>query len=525
MDDRHLIMLKAVFLVCAIVFLVYSMTASGTIFNIDGAQRFQVTQNLYEQGRLDIQTTEPAPIGLDGKHYAQYAIGHSLMMLPFYLFGKQAGSFFPARKEEVIESSASLTNMVFTLLTVALLVIFAKTLGFTLRTSITLGLIYALGTMAWQQAKDSFEHPQIVFYVIGIFYFLYRFRQGRKILDLCLVSLFLGLALLTRYTAILIYPAVIVFLFYLGKGESRIMKKFLYWLAIILMTVLPFLLFNLWFNYLRFGSPLETGYQQLFGSVFSPKIYRTFFRAFWGLTFSWETGLFIFNPILLLFFSGFPLFYRRHKALAVAFLVLIILHFTFYSSLKDEFWKVGWAWGWFWGPRFLLDILPLMALVCAPLLEIFFRKAPRQYLLKAAMAGLLIVSVIIQIGSVSVNYHRSFYKKRLGIKGHSFAASGFRESSIYIQAENIREIWNNIRSGHIPAKERIRLVKTAADMDSSFTLGTLHFWWVYAWYLGAPKQLIILYLVISFLLLVLALRKLEQLLQAQNRINSVRSHD
>jgi hypothetical protein len=457
---------------CAIVAMIYGLTASGTLFSPDGARRFLVTQSLAERGRADIQIDVRAPVGVDGKKYVQSAIGHSLLMLPLYVLGRAISGVFPQEKERVIEAAASSANLWVTLLLVGCLAIFTRSLGFSSKTSVAVASLYAFGTMAWQQTKDSFEHPQVALYFTLLLFCLERFSRSKKPATLVAAGLCLGMALLTRYTSFLGYAACFVFLALTAlklPSPGRARALFM-WCMIFGLSTLPFAAFDLWFNAVRFGSPFETGQQQLLGNFLSLK---TLFSGLWDLTFRWEYGLFFYNPLLVLSFA---------------------------EEVRGG--------GWSWGPRYLVDVLPLGTLFCAPLLESLLEKPFKLSVPRAAILLILFLSIGIQAESVLVNYNRGFTKKTLGIGGHSFRSHGFRESLLYIQSENVLELSENLRKGARPTIKSPEVFSDRSSLDRSLTFGAFHFWWVYALLLGVPKGWVLSTLVLVLFLLIWTSRTL-----------------
>lgn len=474
---------------CFLVFLVYLATASGTIFGSDGTNRFLVTQSLIDQGRLDIKSPIRTPVGRDGKQYSQYAIGHTLLMAPLYITGKQLARFDPSRREEITEFCVSMTNLLITVLSVWLLASFARELGFRSKTCLVLGLLYAFGTTAWQQSKDSFEHPQIALYLLALFYCLNRFSSNKRLGTLAAASVAMNFALLTRYTSSLACPAIFLFLVYTARHSNFTdwPRKAAVWVFIFGALLLPSVAFAFWFNHVRFGSLWETGQQQLFGHLFSS---QGFFKGLWGLTLDPEQGFLVFNPLLLLLPIGALRFYRRFPGLTLPFLFLLGLYLVFYSSVLEILWRGGWC----WGGRFFVDILPLLVLMCGPVFENGVGHTPGSRLLRYGAPILIALSVAVQAGSVLVNYNRGFAKRALGIGHHSFARHDFRESPLYLQGEGIVEIGSRLWRGDYPSR---RTVPAPADLDSlddSFTFGTFQLWWVYALHLGLPLVWVLLYL-------------------------------
>ena len=512
-----------VLLLCALVLLVQFATASGTIFGTDGAKRFAVAEGLMTHGRADIQTIDRVPIGIDGKQYAQYAIGHSLAMVPFSLAGRLAGVFVPEREQDVVEFAASLTNLVATMLVVGWLAVFARDLGFSTRTAVVLGLLYAFGTIAWQQSKDSFEHPLVALYFTILFYYLHRFAETRRRKLLLFAGCALGLALLTRYTTVLGYGAVAVFLSVLAarSRSPHRLRDFIGWAAIVVAATLPFVGFDLWFNYVRFGSPFETGHVQLHGNLLSP---ASFLNGLFGLTLHWEHGLFAFNPALIVGLWGIGRFYRRHQALAIAFLTAVGLHLAFYAATPEFLW-VG---GWNWGPRFFVDVMPMMVLMCGPVFEADPGTRRPGRVAKWSVAVLVAASVLIQCESVLVNSNRDFAKKAGGVDGYSYQRHGIRDTLVYMQAESVWQVSRNLWTGRGPstgAQPDYRSTDAPTLINDSLTYGTFQIWWVYALHLRIARGLILAYLAGTIIALAWLAGALRRALAADSRRPPMPSRD
>lgn len=502
----------SVLLLCALVLLVQFATASGTIFGTDGAKRFAVAEQLIAHGRADIQAIDRVPIGVDGKKYAQYAIGHSLAMVPFLVAGRPVANLFSSIAPDIMEFAASMTNLVVTMLLVGCLAMFARHLGFTSRTAVTIGLVYAFATIAWQQSKDSFEHPLVALYFTIMFFALHRFAQTRRGTHLFYAGCALGLAVITRHTTILAAGAVVAFLVVLAAGSRspRRCRDLARWLLIVAVTTLPFVAFNMWFNYVRFGSPFETGHVQLHGNLLEG---ADFLNGLFGLTLHWEHGLIFFNPVLLLGLWGVPRFYRRHRALAVAFLTVVGLHLAFYAYTPKFLWDGGWA----WGPRFFVDVMPMMVLLCAPVFEAPAEPSRRRGPAKWVVAGLIAVSVVIQFESVLVNSSRNFSKKGAGIDGYSYELHGIRDSLIYMQAESVWQISRNLWNGRGPStgvQPVYHETPSALLIDKALTYGTFQIWWVYAWHMRIALGLILAYLAGTAIALAWVIRALRRVLAA-----------
>jgi len=117
------------------------------------------------------------------------------------------------------------------------------------------------------------------------------------------------------------------------------------------------------YNTSVFGSPLELGYSH--SELWTEQHHTGFmsltlphWQALWGITLSPFRGLFVLSPLLLLAIPGFLLWYRsrEHRPEFWVALSSTLAMFLFNSS------SVMWWGGFTVGPRYLLPMLPLMAL-------------------------------------------------------------------------------------------------------------------------------------------------------------------
>jgi hypothetical protein len=179
--------------------------------------------------------------------------------------------------------------------------------------------------------------------------------------SLLAIGLLLGYSVITEYPSALIVGILFLYTFYRLSDRRRIG-----W------VILPgALVATGWMTYNNaiFGSPFELGYG--YSELWAEQHHTGFmsltwphWEVIWGTTFSPFRGLFVLSPLLLLAVPGFILWYRsgEHRPEFWVALTSVLAMFLFNSS------SIMWWGGFAIGPRYLLPMLPLMAL---PIIFVF----------------------------------------------------------------------------------------------------------------------------------------------------------
>jgi MFS family permease len=156
-----------------------------------------------------------------------------------------------------------------------------------------------------------------------------------------------GIAGVSHYLCI---PAAIVMLIALAIRNRPAALRFA-------LGGAPFGLALAAYHYVCFGSPFMTSVETSTNFTEKGLLFGVFRlplpEAMWGLTFSEYRGLFFASPFLLLTFLGLPRMKRRD---AVVILTVAAIFFFAISGFN------GWHGGAAFGPRYLVPILPLLAI-------------------------------------------------------------------------------------------------------------------------------------------------------------------
>ncbi|MGD8627341.1 MAG: hypothetical protein PVJ34_22605, partial [Anaerolineae bacterium] len=371
-----------------LLFAVYLLTFSGAYHSSDEMSMLAVTDSLARRGAWDIELLrwmgeQQGSFGPDGHLYSRKGLGTSLAALPLY---------WPALQVERLGNvqAAMLLNGLVTALSGALLLLFLRRLGYGRGVALAVALAFGLGTMAWPYARYLFSESLAGLGLVAGAYFLLRARDEVGKVWPLLAGSGLGLALLARLNNAIVAPFLgLLLLTYLYRRHGRDWRRYIAPVLLFGLPVLAALALTGWYNWLRFGSPLTTGYlpQERFATPF--------FQGFYGLLLSPGRGLFWYNPLLFAAVAAWPAFFRRHRAEALLVAAVVLANVAFYAP-----WYLWWA-GHAWGPRFLVTMLPFSALPLAPA----FQAAAHRRRWAIALAALALVSLAVQVLGVAVDFN------------------------------------------------------------------------------------------------------------------------
>lgn len=335
-----------------VLFGIYLLSFSGQMYSQDSMSMFSVTESFVKRGELNTDqmwTLFKArnEIAADGESYSKYGYGMSLAAAPFYA----AALIFPG--DLGLTQSAMLASSVVIALAGALLFLAARELGCSRRVGLLGAFLFGLATPAWVYAKQLWSEPFALFFLFAAFYGLIHFRRTERGSAALFAGLALGLAMATRVTNAALIP---VFAWY-GFGDCWQSPRVRRGLVLFGATLALFALSIGWYDWVRYGNPLATGYRadETFNTPLLVGLY--------GLLFSPGKGLFVYVPFLAVLPFSLAIFFRRARREVI----LILFVFAFYL-FTFALWYYWWG-GTNWGPRFLVPALPFLILALAPVVE------------------------------------------------------------------------------------------------------------------------------------------------------------
>ncbi|NJN18030.1 MAG: hypothetical protein HC822_18035 [Oscillochloris sp.] len=238
--------------------------------------------------------------------------------------------------------------------------------GVTRGARLSLVLAYGLATPFAIYAGNFYSHSLVAALCITAAALLFWLAEGRGTwMRALLIGLLMGYAVISEYPAALICGALGIY------AIVRLRPRYVAWIIggglvpVVLMLV---------YDMVAFGTPLPIGYSHSalwqdqhhtgFMSISYPSL-----EALWGLTFGGFRGLFVRAPWLLLAGAGAWIWWRsgKRRAELIAIGAGTVLTTIFYAS------SIMWWGGFGVGPRYLVPIIPLLALMAAPAISTLWK--------------------------------------------------------------------------------------------------------------------------------------------------------
>ncbi len=372
---------SAALLIAALLFSCYLFTYTGLIQSSDGLAMFATTETIVRRGDVDTNQLlwmglQQGSFGSDAELYSRKGLGMTLLALPLVWIAR----LWPAIG---LAQTALLLNPLLTAWTGGLLYLAVVRLGWSRFAGAATALVFGLATLVWPYTQTFFSDTMAGWGLFAALYWLVAYQQEQQKRILFLAGLAWGLAYLSRAINLVTLPvytlalAVILvegnvftggsWAFGKNSPNSRLLVNFRYlivarWREWILFAspVLAAGLISLWWNWLRFGNLLDSGY------VESEAFNGDWLFGLIGLLVSPGRGILWYSPVLFLVPLGIGWFWRRERWLLLSSAGVLLLYWLLYGK-----WYM-WHGGYSWGPRFLVPVLPFLLLITAPAWQAIF---------------------------------------------------------------------------------------------------------------------------------------------------------
>ena len=339
------------------------------------SSRYFLISAIVDYGTLNIDVYQDYTIDKsfsNGHYYSNKAIGVPLLGVPVYWVMRNMP--YLRDRPPLAPLERYLIRVVTTTLPFALLgaVMFRMACLWGVGSGMALWMVmaYSFGSLAFIHAIIFSGHQVAACFAFFSFALLYQlYRQVREkvegsnfqqMLHIFLSGFFAGISVLSDYSAILIAAALSVYVFSLPLS-ARLKTLFFFGggLCVVILAL---------YNLNCFGSPWSLSYEHLAYKKFQEGSAKGILgfsmpdpTALLYLLFSPSRGLFFIMPIFLFSLIGFVDLWKLHEFRRESILILVLV--TGYLFIIAGFY--GWHGGWTFGPRYLVPMLPFLALLIA----------------------------------------------------------------------------------------------------------------------------------------------------------------
>jgi hypothetical protein len=418
LSDWHSRIQNPVFLLALAAGLIAFVVQSGDVDSADTTRRLQTTHSFWTSAPPVLPGDYPefGLRGRDGRIYAWYGIGQSLLMLPADMVGTAVEKLpifagyngnDPSVRNMIVAYS---TNILINVLTALVALHLLELLQFTRAQAVAGVLALLVCTTHLHYTQNMMENNYILLLTLTGIACQYDWLANGNRRALQIGSAAFGLNLLTRLTTAMDLAAGGIFLLlvmtFRGEPLRAIWEKARTYLVIAFPIYAAFFLIDRVYQYYRFGSFLNT-YVTIFGQQqreLNPSLpanfpFETPFRVgFFGALFAPEKSIFLFDPLLLLtvlivLTAGWKTLSPAVKAYLASSCLLLLLYICFYARYTV------WSGDSAWGDRYVSSAAQLVAFLSVPLL-LRYRSS---ITLPAWRLGLALVafSGAVQIASVA----------------------------------------------------------------------------------------------------------------------------
>lgn len=472
-------------LVCVFLcfWLLFLVTASDSAWHNDGLVRFYVTGNMLHYGDPVLREAESgyvasiwAVAGRGNRLYSFYGLGHSLALLPFHAAADWIDHH--AGIPYVWDIHRFMLGMLAPL-EAALLgaAVFGavRALSYPLRTSFITAGVISLATIIWPHSRDLHDNLQEALLVTVSLSMILASQPYSKY-KLIGAGAALGLAIVTRTSAVLALPGLLIALF--GKHRTspthrgRLVTEYLAFFGGMAATGW------LWFayNFVRFGHPLDTGYGQMFERA-SPLPGQPILPAAAAWLVGLSSGILIYVPVLLLTLVAAPRFMKQHRLVLVGGVLTFILYLLFYSSFRN----LGY---WSYGPNYLLPVIAWPLLSLASLFEDWKRYS---LAVRVLATVILVLSFLIQLPGVIVPSARTQLTIAPDTEEERWVS--WRYAPLRVQTLDGIQFIHNVLTGR---EFDLYGSGTSTELvDTYYALNLPDWWWVFIVYRGFQPALIV----------------------------------
>ncbi|HEX6231521.1 MAG TPA: class I SAM-dependent methyltransferase, partial [Jiangellaceae bacterium] len=314
----------------------FLLVQEGAITGYDGRTMYGVTESMIERGSIAVDPELNTLPGRGGLDYSRYGLGLSLLAAVPYLVVRPVAILIedPA---PILEAAAAATMAFVTGALAVAVYLLGRRLGARVRPATLVAVGAVAGTFALPYGKEFFSEPLAALALVVMVERLLARRPAWA-------GFALGMAILTRPQNLIFVP-VAAAVAWRTQGFRAVLR--------LCVGLLPGVTLTFAYNWLRFGDPLEMGYEDV--GMTTP-----FLEGAAGLLVDPLKSVVLFAPIVLLLPVALLRLWRHDRPVTILIVAYIAITFGLTAT-----W-FAWHGGWSWGPRLLLPAVLLALSVIGP---------------------------------------------------------------------------------------------------------------------------------------------------------------
>ncbi|HNE82488.1 MAG TPA: hypothetical protein PLG25_01355 [bacterium] len=475
----------------------------GRIASSDETAYFLEAQSVVERGTLAIPTgiVNNGAFGVDGRFYVGGGVGYTILGAPMYAFGLLITKALPIPETYslfVLKGIFTLINPILCALLGLLMIHYLRFMSVSWGFAFLWASALLFTTNVFVYSKSSMREPLITVCVLMAIMEIFTFGRTSLRKHLHLAGIAAGWLVLIKPSFLIFVPVFGLYLVWVLYDNRLHVKD---WLRAA-NVVIPVSIFSAWvsvfigmavcYNWLIFGGPFTSGYSKIQNPFSNP-----FLVGVYGLLFSSGKSLFLYAPLTILIFPAARCFLQREFKLFTAITVVCCT----FIALHAKF--VAWAGDGSWGPRYLLPIVPLLFIVIG---TYAYETIKKNRTLRFMIQTLAVIGLLIQFGGMTIYlgsyyrylgeypYTREFSDPEFLYKSHFVPNYSPVVGHWELMGKAISKHWNgdigvlSIRA----TDERIPL----SDEDRSKVTYLIDYWFMYLYYAGVSKILILLSVIV-----------------------------
>lgn len=482
----------------------------GRIASSDETAYFLEAQSVIERGTLAIPTgiVDNGAFGVDGRFYVGGGVGYTILGAPMYALGLFVVKILPIPEMYslfVLKGFFTLINPILCALIGVLMIHYMRGMAESWRFAFLWSAALLFTTNLFVYAKSSMRDPLITLCVLVAVMEIYEYSRTSLKKHLHTAGVAVGWLVLIKPSFLLFVPVFGLYLLWvLHDARIRIAE----WVRSA-QVIAPLFIFTAWvtifiglaiaYNWLIFGGPFTSGYAKIQNPFSNP-----LWVGIYGLLFSSGKSFFLYAPLTILIFPAASFFVKKERKLFTVIMVLSVVFIFLHAKF------VAWAGDGSWGPRYLLPLLPLLFIVIG---LYAYETISQSRILRFIIKTLAVLGIIIQFGGLTVYlgsyyrylgeypYTREFSDPEFLYKSHFVPNYSPVVGHWELMGVAIRKHWDgeigifSIRA----SDERIPL----SEEDRTKVMYLIDYWFMYLYYAGASKTIVMLAVVMMILLVLI----------------------